>query len=156
MKKVIIISGSVVAVGLLVYFVVYPSIMRSNIRKRLDEAFKDPASANAVGGLDKFQLSGVFDAHSYNAQTSKATISLIQARERAAQIWENYSSWMGSNQTAIVSAFNGLKHVDDVTKIAHEFYGSYEEDLLGVLKSALKDKAQYNLLIGKIDKLAKN
>jgi hypothetical protein len=40
-----------------------------------------------------------------------------------------------------------------VSKIAHEFQESYDEDLLEVLKSTLTDKAKLNMLIAKINKL---
>ena len=53
----------------------------------------------------------------------------------------------------IVNQFNGLGHQHDVSKIAHEFLASYDEDLLEVLKASLTDKAKLNMLIAKINKL---
>lgn len=156
MKKAIIISAIVLSAGAVGYFVVYPTIKRHNIRKRLDEAYRDPAGYNAAGGMDKMLITEVFNPDKYSAQSNKATITLMEARERAEIIWDNYSSWLSSNQTAIIGAFNGLGHADDVSKISHEFYALYDEDLLQVIKDAVSDKAQYNLLIGKINKLPKN
>ncbi len=156
MKKVLIISTIVLTTAGIARFVIYPAIKRSNIRKNLDKAFKDPSSVDAVGGLDKLQVTGVFDPYKFDDQNNHATITRIEARERAEQIWDNYSAWLSSNQTAIIGAFNGLGHVDDVSKISHEFYALYDQELLTIIKEALTDKSQYNLLIGKISKLPKN
>lgn len=154
-RKVIIwsIVGGVVVIGGLCSI---RPIQKVGIRKRLQAAFEDPASEGAAGGLDKLQTSEMLDIRKFDENNNKATITRVVAREKAQQIWDNYSSWFGSNQTAIVSAFNGLGHIDDASKIAHEFYAYYEEDLLQVLKNALTDKAQYNLLLGKLNKLPKN
>lgn len=126
------------------------------IRKRLSEAYKNPSSTDAVGGLDKLLVEGVFNKNAYNSSNNKSTISRLEAREKAHQIWDNYSSWFSSNQTAILNAFNGLGHVHDVSKIANEFYLLFEEDLLTVLKDALSEKSQYNILLGMVNKLPKN
>lgn len=155
-NRLIIVSAIIVGTSAIGFFVVYPAIKKSFIRKRLETAFNDPASVGAAGGLDKLLVTEAFDMNRFDDGNNKATISRLEARERAEQIWENYSSWLSSNQTAIISAFSNLGHIDDVSKIAHEFYYSYDEELLNVLKDALSDKAQYNLLIGKINKLPKN
>lgn len=147
------VAGGVLLVGGLLSI---RPIQKIGIRKRLQAAFDDPASEAAAGGLDKLQISEVLNIKSFDENNNHATITRVVAREKAQLIWDNYSSWMGSNQTAIVSAFNGLGHVDDVSKISHEFYAYYKEDLLQVLKNALTDKAQYNILLGKINKLPKN
>lgn len=126
------------------------------IRKHLNEAYKNPSSTDAVGGLDKLLVEGVFNKNAYNSANNKSTISRLEAREKAQQIWDNYSAWFSSNQTAILNAFNGLGHVHDVSKIANEFYLLFEEDLLTVLKDALSEKSQYNILLGMVNKLPKN
>lgn len=151
-RKTIIISAAVVGGLLVTGLILYPVVMRSNIRKRLEEAYKN--KDNVAGGLDKYQVTEAFDTRSYDTLKSKATISLIEARERAAQVWDNYS-WYSTNQTAIVAAFNGLGHIADVSKISHEFQARYNEELLSVLKNTLSDSAQFNILISKLDKLPK-
>lgn len=152
-KKVIIIS-SCIAGGLLVGgVIIVPAIRRSGVRKRLEAAYKNPNTIG--GGMDKMLMEGVFDMNRFDDGNNNATITRMEAREKAEQIWENYS-WYSTNQPAIVSAFNGLKHVDDVSKIAHEFFQSYDEELLSVLKETLTDKAQYNILVGKISKLKRS
>jgi hypothetical protein len=150
-KIALIVAGSVGTLGL-VSALVYPLIMRNGIRTRLDEAFADPSAESAVGGLDKFLVNEAFDTRKF-ATSDDVTISRLEARERAEQIWGNYNSWFGSNETAIISAFQGLGHLHDVSKISNEFYQSYEEELLQVLKTALSSKGKYNILIGKLSKL---
>jgi len=154
--KITIILGSVATAGLLGGFVVYPSIKRFYIRKRLSEAYDDPSSVDAVGGMDKLLVTEAFDIRKFDEANNNATISRLEARERAKQVWDNYSAYFSSNTTAIISAFNNLEHIDDVSKIAHEFYESYDEELLSVLKVALADKSQYNLFLGKMAKLSKD
>lgn len=150
-KRVIIISISILAVGAVSYVVVR-SIQKAGIQKRLDEAYNNPDSQDAAGGMNKLLASGAFNPTTY--QTSgKATITLMEARDRAKSVWDAYSYFFSSDQMTIVNAFNGLGHRDDVSKIAHEFKESYDEDLLEVLKSALTDKAKLNMLIAKINKL---
>ena len=155
MKKIIFISSLVVG-GSIIGFMTYTTVRKAMIRKRLDIAYKDPSAKDAVGGLDKLLVEGVFDKNAYNPVSNKSTISRLEAREKAHQIWDNYSAWFSSNQTAILGAFNGLGHVQDVSKIASEFYILFEEDLLSVLKTALSDKSQYNILLGMVNKLPKN
>lgn len=151
MNRIILYAGIALGAGIAGYFI-YLSIVRKNIRERLDEALKNPEKA--VGGVEKLLVSGAFDPNRYQ-KSGKATITLMEARERAKQVWENYSSWMASDQATIVSAFSGLGHFDDVSKISHEFQESYDKDLAEVLKSAIKDKMQLNLLVEKIGKLPK-
>lgn len=155
MKKIVFISSLVIG-GSLVGFLTYTSIRKAIIRKHLEKAYKDPSSNNAVGGLDKLLVEGAFDKNAYNSSNNKSTISLITAREKAHQIWDNYSAWFSSDQTSIVNAFNGLGHMDDVSKISREFYFLFEEDLLSVLKTALSEKSKYNILLGMISKLPNN
>lgn len=155
MKKIIIISSAIVGTGLITGLIIVPAVRKRGIRKRLNEAYNDPAGYNSAGGLDKLLVTEAFDPDRYNSSNSHETITLVEARERAKTVWENYS-WLGSNQSAIIGAFTGLGHVDDVSKISHEFTAQYDEDLLETLKEALSDKAKYNLLIGKINKLPKN
>lgn len=149
-RRIILISTLVVGAGILGGFVVFPTVKRHLMRKRLEAALtnKDGSFKN----LDKLQLDGFF---SLGTSTNKATISLVQARERAKQVWENYG-WFSSDQPAIVSAFNGLGHAQDVTKMAGEFFALYDENLLTVLKSALSDKTQYNILMSLLSKLPKD
>lgn len=154
MKKTVIIVSIVLGAGAISYFIVM-GVKKSNIKNRLDEAYKNPDSQEASGGMNKLLSSGAFNPNTYQI-SGKATISLLEAREKAKQIWDNYSSWFGSDQLAIVNAFNGLGHVHDVSKISHEFEESYEENLLEVLNTALTDKAKTNMLIAKINKLPKN
>ncbi len=145
------ITGGVLLIG---GVVVYPAIVRSIIRKQLDEAYNDPSGINSVGGLDKLLVQEIFDTTAFE-RSGKATISRIVAREKAEQIWENYSMWLSSDTTAIISAFNGLGHIHDVSKIAYEFQQAYDYELLSVLKEALTKSAQYNILIGKLSTLSK-
>lgn len=155
MKKVIIISSIVVSLSLVGIFVVRPAIIKHNIRKRLNEIFDNPDSEDSVGGTDKLLANEAFNIKAFDERHSKATISRLEAREKAKMIWDNYSYLFGSNQSAIVNAFSGLGHLDDVSKIAHEFYESYDEELVGFLNTALTDKAKKNLLLSKINKLPK-
>lgn len=151
-KKTIIvlsITGGVLLIG---GVVIYPAVMRSIIRKRLEEAYSDPSGINSVGGLDKLLVQEIFDTSVFE-KSGKATISRVEAREKAEQIWENYSAWRGSDSTAIISAFGGLGHLHDVSKIAYEFQQAYDYELLSVLKEALSESSQYNILIGKISNL---
>lgn len=153
-KKVIIIGLSVLMVGAISYIVVR-SIQKSGIIKRLDEAFKNPDSQDASGGLNKLLASGVFNTTTYQ-KSGKATITLMEARERSKTIYDAYSYLFSSDQMTIVNAFNGLGHQHDVSKIAHEYKASYDEDLLEVLKYTLTDKDKMNMLVAKINKLPKN
>lgn len=153
-RKVIIIGLSVIAVGAVTYIIVR-SVQKSGIQKRLDEAFSNPDSQGASGGMNKLLASGVFNPTTYQ-KSGKATITLMEARERANALWEAYSYFFTSDQTTIVNQFNGLGHQHDVSKIAHEFKESYDEDLLEVLQTALTDKAKMNMLIAKINKLPNN
>lgn len=153
-KKVIIIGLSVLAVGAISYIVVR-SIQKSGIIKRLDEAFKNPDSQDASGGLNKLLASGVFNTTTYQ-KSGKATITLMEARERSKTIYDAYSYLFSSDQMTIVNAFNGLGHQHDVSKIAHEYKASYDEDLLEVLKYTVTDKDKMNMLVAKINKLPKN
>lgn len=143
------ITGGVLLIGVVI---IYPATMRSIIRKRLDEAYTDPSSTNSVGGLDKLLVQEFFDTSVFE-KSGKATISRVEAREKAEQVWENYSTWMSSDSTAIISAFNGLGHIHDVSKIAYEFQQAYNYELLSVIKDALSKSSQYNILIGKISNL---
>ncbi|MNE14650.1 hypothetical protein D3C87_32010 [compost metagenome] len=153
-KKVIIIGLSVLAVGA-VTIIVVRSIQKSGIIKRLDEAFKHPDSQDASGGLNKLLASGVFNTTTYQ-KSGKATITLMEARDRSKTIYDAYSYLFSSDQMTIVNAFNGLGHQHDVSKIAHEYKASYHEDLLEVLKYTLTDNAKMNMLVDKINKLPKN
>jgi hypothetical protein len=150
-RKVIIIGLIVITTGAVSYLIVR-SVQKSGIQKRLDEAFSNPDSQSASGGMNKLLASGVFNPTTYQ-KSGKATITLMEARERAKDIWDAYSYFFSSDQMTIVNQFNGLGHQHDVSKIAHEFQESYDEDLLEVLKSTLTDKAKLNMLIAKINKL---
>lgn len=131
----------------------YFAIRRNGIRKRLEEKFNDPSAEDAVGGLDKLLVTGAFNKTTFQ-NSGKATISRVVAREKAKEVWDNYSSWLSSDMMAIIQAFDGLNHLHDVSKIAYEFYQSYGEELLTVLKNALgDDSGQMNILIGKIKQL---
>lgn len=155
-RKTLIIGGSILG-GLAVAGVSYlivRTIQKSAIVKRLEEAFRNPDSQEAQGGLNKLISSGVFNPSTYQ-KMGKATITLIEAREIAKKIWDAYS-WFGSDQSTIVNAFNGLGHQNDVSKITHEFNESYDNDLIEVLQSAVTDKAKMNSLVAKINKLPKN
>ena len=155
-KQKIILWSSVAGVIVIIGAFSVRPIQRVFIRRRLNEAYKNPNSVEAAGGLNKLLVTEAFDMNAYDDQNNHSTISLVEAREKAKIIYDNYSSWLSSNQTAIVNAFSGLGHVDDVSKIAKQFYLTYDEDLLQVLQTALTDKAKYNLLIGKINSLPKN
>lgn len=153
--KIAIWAGSLTTLGLIGGLWIYPSYQRNQIRKRLDESFSDPTAESAVGGLDKLLVKEAFDTRTHE-KSGKATISRLEARERSQQVWDNYNSWLGSNETAIISAFQGLGHLHDVSKISNEFYQSYENEMLEVLKTALSSKGKYNILIGKLSKLPKD
>ena len=150
-RKVIVIGLIVLSVGAVSYLIVR-SVQKSGIVKRLEEAYKNPDSQDASGGMNKLLASGVFNPSTYQ-KSGKATITLMEARERTKGIWDAYSYLFSSNQMTIVNQFNGLGHQHDVSKIAHEFLASYDEDLLEVLKASLTDKAKLNMLIAKINKL---
>lgn len=150
-RKVVIVGLLSVVVISGVTFLIVRTVQKSGIVKALEEAFKNPDSQEASGGMNKLLASGAFNPTTYQ-KTGKATITLMEAREKAKTIWDAYS-WFGSDQTTMVNAFNGLKHQSDVSKITHEFNESYDEDLLEVLKSAVTDKANLNMLIAKINKL---
>ena len=140
-----------VAVGAVTYIIVR-SVQKSGIQKRLDEAYSSPDSQDASGGMNKLLASGLFNPSTYQ-KSGKATITLMEARDRAKSIWDAYSYFFSSDQMTIVNQFNGLGHQHDVSKIAHEFNESYDEDLLEILKASLTDKAKLNMLIAKINKL---
>ncbi len=155
-RKTLIIGGSILG-GLAVAGVsilIVRTIKKSAIVKRLEEAFRNPDSQEAQGGLNKLISSGVFNPNTYQ-KMGKATITLIESREVAKRIWDAYS-WFGSDQSTIVNAFNGLGHQNDVSKITHEFNESYDSDLIEVLQEAVTDKAKMNSLVAKINKLPKN
>jgi hypothetical protein len=154
MKKTVIIVSIVLGTGAISYFII-TAVKKSNIQKRLEENYKNPDSQETAGGMNKLLSSGAFNPTTYQTG-GKATITLMEARERAKQVWDNYSSWFSSDQLAIVNAFNGLGHIQDVSKISHEFEESYEESLLEVLNTAVTDKAKMNMLIAKINKLPNN
>jgi hypothetical protein len=143
------ITGGVLLIG---GVFIYPATLRVIIRKRLDEAYTNPSDKDSVGGLDKLLVQEIFDTSLFE-KSGKATISRVIAREKAEQVWENYSTWMSSDSTAIISAFNGLGHVHDISKIAYEFKQAYDYELLSVLKDALSESSQYTILIGKISNL---
>ncbi len=152
MKRKVIIIGLVVITAGAVSYLIVRSVQKSGILKRLDEAFNNPDSQGASGGMNKLLASGVFNPTTYQ-KSGKATITLMEARERSKTVWDAYSYFFSSEQMTIVNAFNGLGHQHDVSKIAHEFKESYDEDLLEVLQSSLTDKAKLNMLIAKINKL---
>lgn len=152
-KKILLISIGAIAVLGLGTVIIYPAVKRNGMRKRLDAAYNAPFGVESVGGLDKLQVMEVFDTRRWDRPDSKRTISRMEARERAKQIWENYSVYyLYDDEAAIIGAFNGLRHVDDVSLIAHEFYMSYQNELLSVLEDGLdeKNKAQYQSLMGKL------
>lgn len=155
-RKAVIIGGSILGVVVVsgVAYLIVRSIQKSGIVKRLEEAFKNPDSQEAQGGLNKLIASGAFNPNTYQ-KMGKATITLLEAREIAKRIWDAYS-WFGSDQSTIVNAFNGLGHLNDVSKITHEFNESYDSDLAEVLLEALTDKSKANSLVAKINKLPKN
>lgn len=131
----------------------YFGIRRSQIRKCLDEQYNDPSSDEAAGGSDKLLVSGAFNRNAYT-QSNKATITKVEARERSKEVWDNYSYWFGSDQEAIIQAFSGLEHIDDVRKMSYEFYQSYGEELLTTVKNALGDSSpKMSILIGIINQL---
>jgi hypothetical protein len=152
MKRKVLVIGLIVIVTGAVTYLIVRSVQKSGIVKRMDEAYKNPDSQDASGGMNKLLASGVFNPSTYQ-KSGKATITLMEARERAKGIWDAYSYLFSSDQMTIVNQFNGLGHQHDVSKIAHEFLASYDEDLLEVLKASLTDKAKLNMLIAKINKL---
>ena len=84
---------------------------------------------------------------------------LAEARERAKEVWENYGAYFftSSDTSAIIGAFDNLGHIHDVSKIAFEFFNSYDEELLTALDYALgEDSSQKNILIDKLLKLPNN
>jgi len=136
----------------------YTGIKKSNIRKRLNEAYNDPSGVESVGGMDKLLVSEIFDKRAFQTY-SMATISKVEARERAKEVWENYGAYFftSSDTSAIIGAFDNLGHIHDVSKIAFEFFNSYDEELLTALDYALgEDSSQKNILIDKLLKLPNN
>ena len=154
--KIAIWIGSILVIGAGIPITVY-GVKRSRIRGRLDEAYNNPSSIDAVGGLDKLVVSGLYDRRLHQ-NAGKATISRVEARERAKEIWENYGAyfWSSSDTSAILGAFDGLGHRHDVSKIADEFYQTYGEDLETVIETAFADSDQKNILIDKLLKLPNN
>lgn len=146
-KIAIIIGATLIVSGVLT-----AQIRKAGVRKRLDEALKNPIDEDALGGLDKFLINEAFSTSTFQ-RSGKATISRLVAREKADLIWNNYSAYLSSNPTAIIGAFNNLGHLHDVSKIAHEFQANYQTDLLEVINTALAEKSKYNLLIGKLKQL---
>lgn len=154
--KIAIWAGGILLIGAGIPVTVY-GVKRSQIRKRLDEAYNNPSSAEAVGGLDKLVVSGFYDRRLHQ-NAGKATISKVDARERAKEIWENYGAyfWSSSDTSAILGVFDGLGHLHDVSKIADEFYQAYGEDLQTVIQTAFEDSDQKNILIDKLMRLPNN
>lgn len=134
-----------------------PAFKRNKIRNNLDDALNNPMSSGAIGGIESLQASAAFDTKRY-LKSNKATISRTDALERAKKVWKNYGSWYSSDdESAIVNAFDGLGHYDDLSKIADYFQQQYDHDLFSVLQDALQgDKKETQLLIGKIQALPKN
>ncbi len=154
--KIAIWAGSIIVIGVGIPITVY-GVKRSRIRGRLDEAYNNPSSINAVGGLGKLVVSGIYDSRLHQ-NAGKATISKVEARERAKEIWENYSTyfWSSSDTSAILGAFDGLGHRHDVSKIADEFYQTYSEALETVIEAVFEDSDQKNIFIDKLLKLSNN
>lgn len=152
-----IIGLSLTGVSGLTFVFVVPSIQRGKIRERLDKAFTNPVQSGAIGGIESLQASSAFDPQRFQS-SNKATISRTDAISRAKKIWKNYGSWYSTdNESAIVNAFDGLGHYDDLSKIAYYFEQEYDSDLFTVLQDALSgDKQQTQLLMGKINALPKD
>lgn len=146
--KIALLIGGV----LLVSGVATAQIRKAGVRRRLDEALENPSSEDAQGGLDKFLINEAFSTSTFQ-RSGKATISRLIAREKADLIWDNYSAYFSSDPMAIIGAFNNLGHLHDVSKIAHEFYNSYDTELLSVINTALTERSKYNILIGKLKQL---
>lgn len=155
--KIVLLSTSVLALGL-GGSLTFVTIKKSGIRKRLQKAYDEPSNVNSVGGLNKLLVSEIFDKRAFQS-SGKSTISKVEARERAKEIWDNYGAYFFSNSdiSAIIGAFDNLGHVADVSKIANEFFNSYNEELLTVLNNALgENSSQKNILIDKLLKLPNN
>lgn len=133
----------------------YQAVRRRQIRKRLETAFANPLSVEAAGGMNKLLVAELFDKRTHQI-SGKATISRVEARERAKEIWDNYGAyfWSSNDTSAILSAFDKLGHAHDISKMADEFYQSYGEELFTALETAFEDQtAQQNILIGKLMQL---
>lgn len=148
--------GAISVVGLTTLLVI-PVVKKGKIRKRLDEAYSNPYKSGAIGGIESLQASSAFDPNRH-LTSNKATISRLDAIERAKKIWKNYGSWYSSdNESAMVNAFDGLGHYDDLSKIAYYFEQEHDSDLFTVMQDALRDdNEQTQLLMGKIEALPKN
>ncbi|CAG5082266.1 hypothetical protein [Parvicella tangerina] len=148
--------SSVAILGLSAALIV-PGVKKNKIRGRLDDAYGDPYNSGAVGGIESLQASSAFDPNRH-LSSGKATISRLTAIDRAKKVWDNYGSWYSSdNEAAIVNAFDGLGHYDDLSKIAYYFEQEYSTDLYTVLQDALEgDKVQTQLLMGKINSLPRS
>ncbi len=150
----LIIGGSGIVIG--GTYLTFRVVRKNGIMERLDEIYKDPSNEDAVGGLDKLLVSEVFDKRTFQ-RSGKAIITRTGARERAKEIWDNYSKYFESDTSAIIEAFDNLWHLHDVSKIAYEFYQSYGEELLTVLEVAFgKINSKNSILIGKIEQLPNN
>ncbi|CAG5086772.1 hypothetical protein [Parvicella tangerina] len=145
--------SSVAIIGLGAALIV-PGVRKRKVRERLDDAYGDPYKSGAVGGIESLQASSAFDPNRH-LTSGRATISRLVAIDRAKKVWDNYGSWYSSdNESAIVNAFDGLGHYDDLSKIAYYFEQEYDTDLYTVLQDALKgDKVQTQLLMGKVANL---
>lgn len=153
----LVIGVSSLAILGLVTAIAIPGIKKGKIRKRLDEAYADPYNSGAIGGIESLQASAAFDPDRY-LNSNKTTISRLDAIDRAKKIWKNYGSWYSSdNESAMVNAFDGLGHYDDVSKIAYYFEQEYDNDLFTVMEDALSgDNEQTQLLMGKISGLPRD
>jgi len=152
------IGGSAAALGL-IYVVVIPTFKKDAIRKRLQDAFDNPNSASALGGIEGLQADGTFDPNRYKT-SGKATITRIQAIDRANKIWSAYGGYlMADDEAKMVDAFEGLGHYDDLSKIGYYFETEVAsgENLFSVLQHALEgDKKQTRILLGKVADLPRD
>lgn len=155
--QIALITGLGLATTGLVLMITIPAVKKGKIRQRLDDAFGNPYESGAIGGISQLQASSAFDPNRHLV-TNKATISRLDALDRAEKVWSNYGSWYSSdNESAMVNAFDGLGHYDDLSKIAYYFEKEYDNDLFTILEDALKeDKQQTQLLMGKINNLPNN
>lgn len=150
----LIIGGTGIVIG--GTYITIRVVRRNGIMERLNKLYEDPSNEDAVGGLDKLLVNEVFDKRTFQ-RSGKSTITRTEARERAKEIWDNYSAWFGNDTSAIIEAFDNLGHLHDVSKIAYEFYQSYGEELLTVLEVALGNiNSKNSILIGKIEQLPNN
>ncbi len=150
----IVLGSSLLLFGIL-SIPVSRAVQRGGIRKRLEEEYEASGGGGRHGGIDDLEMQGAFDTDLYK-RSNKATITLVEARERAKQVYDNYDGWWvqgDDDEDAIISAFSGLGHLHDVSKIADQYQQYYGDSLHSIINKALDNESQKNRLKLKLSAL---